>query len=606
MLEVFLAHRFEVVRRRSAYRRAKAADRLHLVEGLLLAILDIDEVIQLIRGSDNAEHGPRAADVGLRPDRGPGQLHPRHAAAPADQVLQARAGQGGATSCSRTIEELDEILGDDAAACAPWSPTSWPRSPRPTARRGVRSCSSPSGRPRTTAAHAARGGRRPLLRLPLLLRPARPHDVADARACARGRRRARHDVIVSAVATTARGEVGVVTSRRTRGQARRARPADAAERPPTTRTSRAVPPSGSSSTLEGERVLALTGFAPGSPGLALGTRQGVVKRVNPEYLSARDDWDVIALKDGDEVVGAVELRTGEETLCFVTSDAQLLHFGAGQVRPQGRSGGGIAGIKLAAGAPGGLVHGARPARAPSWSSVSGASSAPAGHRGRLGQGDAVRGVPRQGAGHRRRALPPLPQGRGRAGLRLGRGRSRARGRGQRRAGRPARADRAARRVGQHRAASRSRRAPGRSDSPCHPAVGSRSRTGHRRSGRLSACRTGVPPPCSPPSWPACSRSPAAAGAAPRRRRARTASPASVMAAAKKHFDDASSIAHRAVDDVDALGAATGCSAPPATSPTPRPSRATSRSCSAASPPPCRSPRSAARSTPSCRCRRSTP
>src|SRR5215216_7344544 len=55
MLEVFLQHRSDVVRRRSTYRRGRAADRLHLVEGLLLAILDIDEVIQLIRTSDNAE-----------------------------------------------------------------------------------------------------------------------------------------------------------------------------------------------------------------------------------------------------------------------------------------------------------------------------------------------------------------------------------------------------------------------------------------------------------------------------------------------------------------------------------------------------------------------
>src|SRR4051794_8154083 len=54
MLRVFLDHRFEVVRRRSEFRRRKAADRLHLVEGLLIAILDIDEVIQLIRASDNA------------------------------------------------------------------------------------------------------------------------------------------------------------------------------------------------------------------------------------------------------------------------------------------------------------------------------------------------------------------------------------------------------------------------------------------------------------------------------------------------------------------------------------------------------------------------
>ncbi len=49
------------------------------------------------------------------------------------------------------------------------------------------------------------------------------------------------------------------------------------------------------------------------------------------------------------MVGAVELRTGEEELCFITTDAQLLHFPASGVRPQGRSGGGMAGIKLTAG-----------------------------------------------------------------------------------------------------------------------------------------------------------------------------------------------------------------------------------------------------------------
>jgi DNA gyrase subunit A len=73
-----------------------------------------------------------------------------------------------------------------------------------------------------------------------------------------------------------------------------------------------------------------------------------VKRVNPEVLG-RDEWEVIGLKEGDEVVGAVELRTGDEELCFISSDAQLLHFGAAGVRPQGRAGGGMAGIKLAAG-----------------------------------------------------------------------------------------------------------------------------------------------------------------------------------------------------------------------------------------------------------------
>ena len=64
MLEVFLGHRFDVVRRRSAFRRGKAADRLHLVDGLLIAILDIDEVIQLIRVQRQRRAGPdRLIDV---------------------------------------------------------------------------------------------------------------------------------------------------------------------------------------------------------------------------------------------------------------------------------------------------------------------------------------------------------------------------------------------------------------------------------------------------------------------------------------------------------------------------------------------------------------
>src|SRR5690606_19418848 len=97
---------------------------------------------------------------------------------------------------------------------------------------------------------------------------------------------------------------------------------------------------------KGELPLTLTSLSEDGPGLALGTRDGVVKRVNPEVLT-RDEWEVISLKDGDSVVGAIELVSGSETLCFVTSDAQLLHFSAENVRAQGRTGGGVAGIRLA-------------------------------------------------------------------------------------------------------------------------------------------------------------------------------------------------------------------------------------------------------------------
>src|SRR3954469_10587456 len=54
LLRVYLDHRIEVVTRRSRYRLVRRQERLHLVEGLLIAILDIDEVIQLVRTSDDA------------------------------------------------------------------------------------------------------------------------------------------------------------------------------------------------------------------------------------------------------------------------------------------------------------------------------------------------------------------------------------------------------------------------------------------------------------------------------------------------------------------------------------------------------------------------
>ncbi|MFC6342670.1 DNA topoisomerase (ATP-hydrolyzing) subunit A, partial [Nocardioides hankookensis] len=112
MLEVFLEHRFDVVRRRSLFRRTKAADRLHLVEGLLLAILDIDEVIQLIRTSDNAP----AAKERLMSVFDLSEIQ-------ADYILDMPLRRLTKFSkleldkerdeLQRTIEELDAILSDD-------------------------------------------------------------------------------------------------------------------------------------------------------------------------------------------------------------------------------------------------------------------------------------------------------------------------------------------------------------------------------------------------------------------------------------------------------------------------------------------------------------
>ncbi|NDH65363.1 MAG: DNA topoisomerase IV subunit A, partial [Microbacteriaceae bacterium] len=55
LLGVYLAHRITVTRRRSSNRLGKREARLHLVEGLLIAIVGIDEVIQVIRSSDEVD-----------------------------------------------------------------------------------------------------------------------------------------------------------------------------------------------------------------------------------------------------------------------------------------------------------------------------------------------------------------------------------------------------------------------------------------------------------------------------------------------------------------------------------------------------------------------
>ena len=92
-----------------------------------------------------------------------GQLHPRPAAAPAHQVLPARAREGEDRARASTIEELEAILGDEKLLRKTRVRPSWPTSPRPTARRGAPCCSSPPGvrrheRPRRSRSPTTRAG----------------------------------------------------------------------------------------------------------------------------------------------------------------------------------------------------------------------------------------------------------------------------------------------------------------------------------------------------------------------------------------------------------------------------------------------------------------
>lgn len=55
MLNYYIAHQEDVVTRRTQYDLNKAEERAHILEGLLIALDHIDEVIQIIRGSENTQ-----------------------------------------------------------------------------------------------------------------------------------------------------------------------------------------------------------------------------------------------------------------------------------------------------------------------------------------------------------------------------------------------------------------------------------------------------------------------------------------------------------------------------------------------------------------------
>ena len=92
ILTEWLAFRTQTVTRRTRFRLDKVIDRIHVLEGRMVVYLNVDEVIQTIRESDE----PRAADGALQADRAPGRRHPGNAPAPAGPPGrdQDRAGTG--------------------------------------------------------------------------------------------------------------------------------------------------------------------------------------------------------------------------------------------------------------------------------------------------------------------------------------------------------------------------------------------------------------------------------------------------------------------------------------------------------------------------------
>jgi DNA gyrase subunit A len=299
LLEIFVAHRLDVVRRRTEYRRRKRSERLHLVDGLLVALLNIDEVIGVIRSSDNAASAKtRLMDVF--------ELSEIQAQYILDTPLrrltrydrlelereqdELRAEIASLTAILESDDLLREVVAGELAEVA-----------------------KRFGTPRRTVLLESGSEAAAVAAVPL--------EVADdpcvvlmsgtglvARAALSGddservlvpppaeASRTAHDVIVAAARATVRGTVGLVTS------AGRLIKLNVLELPAMPPGAGAVSLAGGTPVTEfasfdrGETVVGLAAvdsLAGGSGlGLALGTAEGVVKRVLPDYPQNRDEFD---------------------------------------------------------------------------------------------------------------------------------------------------------------------------------------------------------------------------------------------------------------------------------------------------------------------------
>lgn len=395
LLSVWIDHRRSVVKRRSEYRKRKALERLHLVEGLLLALIDIDEVIQVIRSSDDADAAKTRLMAVFDLDEIQAQyildLRLRRLTRISRIELESEQDE-----LHKRIEELERILASRQAldsvvtnemsvAAQTWG----------TPRRTVLLDADPSGSlspvrisnesgdanqsaSALSAAHSASVLSKQTLGMSGASSTSLTHDglhIEDApctvmlsasgiiarsaasaldlwqtRSAAAGR--ADNDQIVSIFATTTRANYALVTSS---GRYVLAHVSDLPALPATAALSvsggvhadELLAMTESTEQQADEHVIAAVSPQDTHP-LALGTRHGVVKRWNGEAPSTMDSWTVIDLKDDDAVVFAAP-ADDDALLVFVSSDSSLLSFHADEVRPQGRNAAGMVGIRLAEG-----------------------------------------------------------------------------------------------------------------------------------------------------------------------------------------------------------------------------------------------------------------
>ncbi|WP_296181138.1 DNA topoisomerase (ATP-hydrolyzing) subunit A [uncultured Mobiluncus sp.] len=384
-LQVFVDHRVEVTRRRSEFRLKKKQERLHLVDGLLIAVLNLDEVIEVIRTSDDSAAARQRLmavfDLSEAQAEFILELRLRRLTKFSRLELEAEADE-----LRQAIAELEQILASTEKL-------------HDVVRTDLRQTAAKLSTPRRTvlmeedgsAVAASEDAALPVLgAMTVTDVPLEVPDVpcrivlgADGRAIRLAhtgpvtRLDGFNSTVAGSILTHTRGSFGVVTSS---GFVVRL---DVLNLPPGERSPLASSASsgvaGSTDSTETASAAAnvaqsLAESAPpwsfdGAPQLSAAARlengetvvgiltldkdetvgmvteQGIVKRMRPDYPSTQDRFSIINLEGTDQLVYAGACPD-EAQIVMISTDAQLLRTPAHKVRPQGRNAGGVAGMSL--------------------------------------------------------------------------------------------------------------------------------------------------------------------------------------------------------------------------------------------------------------------
>ncbi len=334
LLDHYIAFQVEIVTRRARWRLDKATTRVHLVQGLLIALDSIDDVVATIRKSRNTDTARKnlrkLLKVSIEQVNYILEMPLRRLVG-----LEVRKLKDEQKELLTDIKGFKKLLGSKKAQHV-------------LLREELAEIVALHETPRRTQVISVEDAQTveiletvEITDAPCNITLSRTGKIARDEG---GRRKpSLDDVLITRIETSTTSEVFAVSNK---GVAYRF---PAFEIPQASGAERGVKASQFCGLSSGETIVGLFSSGDIDAGKipVLVTKRGVLKRINPKDLSQMKEVSVVSLAGDDEVLFCAA-QSENSSIGMLTKTGQMLRTLSGRIRPQGRSAGGVAGIKLSA------------------------------------------------------------------------------------------------------------------------------------------------------------------------------------------------------------------------------------------------------------------